>query len=266
MPFLEVWDLMRRGLMPVARQILERFKFYRERDLERPADDEPLSDEEEAELRPIISCLTRAAVRSQEMKLGSLISTLARLHKKPELYRTGVLPAAVLWELAQDYQRGAEPHGTFSMDIWGSDQTALSYDRVDPSEEAIAAAAARAAARIQEARLPGRPDLPANKELAEGLAAAFGKSELKISRSLSFVDGKEGVRHAEGGDFFDFLELILPPLREFLRERRLPPVTTESIVRAARGYIAESLAAHPPSTPDYSHGSDDDIFGEDLQG
>jgi hypothetical protein len=35
----------------------------------------------------------------------------------------------------------------------------------------------------------------------------------------------------EGGPFYDFLELVLKPLRAYLRERKLAPVTTETIVR-----------------------------------
>lgn len=260
LPFVEVWDLMRKGLEPVARQILALLGFYTERDIEPTPVEVALSDEEESELGRVVSALALAAVLSEEMKPGPLVSTLARVHKTPDLFRQGGLPAAVVWELAQDYQRDSEPPGTFCMDIWGSDQTAVSYDRVDPSEEAIAAAAACAWHRLQQARSPGRPNLRAHKELAEALAAVFGKSELKMSRSMGFVDGKNGARYAEGGKFFDFLELVLPPLREFLRERRLPLVTTESIVRAAQGYITRSLAAHPPSTPDYSHEVSSELF------
>jgi hypothetical protein len=35
----------------------------------------------------------------------------------------------------------------------------------------------------------------------------------------------------EGGPFYDFLELVLKPLRAYLRQRELAPVTTETIVR-----------------------------------
>ncbi|MDH2343450.1 hypothetical protein [Bradyrhizobium sp. SSUT77] len=255
MPFVEVWDLMRKGLEPVVRRVLTKLKFYKERDLEPVPAEVPLSDEEEAELRPVVSALTVAAVLSEEMKLGPLVSTLARVRKRPGLFRQGALPAAVLWELAQDYQRDWEPPGTFSMDIWGSEQTAVPYIRVAPNDEAVAAAAARGLERNQKTRSPGRPDHPAHQELAKRLAVVFGKSELGFARCLLVVDCKDGVRYAEGGAFFDFLKLVLPPLRDFLSERRLPPVTTESIVRAAQAYVAERLAAHPPSTPDYSHGS-----------
>jgi len=34
-----------------------------------------------------------------------------------------------------------------------------------------------------------------------------------------------------GGPFYEFLELVLKPLRAHLREKPLAPVTTETIVR-----------------------------------
>jgi hypothetical protein len=37
--------------------------------------------------------------------------------------------------------------------------------------------------------------------------------------------------YVEGGPIYDFLELVLKPLRAYLRERHLAPVTTETIVR-----------------------------------
>lgn len=254
MPWLEIWDLMRRGLGPVARQILALTYFYEERDIEPPPAEVPLSLDEEAELCPVVSALTMAAVVSEQMKSGPLVSTLGRLYKSPEIFNQRELPAAVLWELAQDICRDAEPPGTFSMDVWGSEQTAVPYARVEPSDVVIAAAAARAAQRNRSARSSGRPDHPAHEMLAERLAAIFAKSEKAIVRKRAIVDCKDGVpRYAEEGDFFNFLEMVLPPLREFLRERRLAPVTSDAIVRAAQEHVKESLALHPPSTPDYSH-------------
>lgn len=261
MPFAEVWHLMRSGLKPVARQILTLLKFYDEWGTEPSADGEPLSAEEEAELRPLVTALAVAAVLSEEMKPGPLVSTLKRVRKTPKLFCDCALPAAVLWELAQDYQRDMEPLGTFSMDIWGSAQTAVACCRLDPTDQAVAVAAARALARIQQARTPGRPDHPAHFELAERLATVFGKSELEILRKRQIVDCKHGIpRYAERGPFFDFLELVLPPLREFLRERRLAPITSESVVRAAQAHVRESIALHQPSTPDYSHGAEPDML------
>ena len=228
MPFVGVWDPMRKGLEPVARQILTVLKFYEERSLEPAPAEVPLSDEEEAELRPVVSALTVAAVLSEDMKLGPLVSTLARVRKRPDLFCHGALPAAVLWELAQDYQRESRSRPEHSAWTFGA-----ASKRPFPTSglpRAMKPLRPQQPARwrgIQKTRSPGRPDHPAHQELAKRLAVVFGKSELGFARRLRVVDRKGGVRYAEGGAFFDFLELVLPPLRDFLRERRLPPVTTD---------------------------------------
>ncbi|MGL9621329.1 hypothetical protein QRQ56_25250 [Bradyrhizobium sp. U531] len=251
-PFREVWEFMRRGLDPVARQILGKLEFYEERGIQAAAPEEPLSEEEKEELGQVITALTIAAVRSEEIKPGSLVSTLARLHKEPELFCNDALPAMVVWELAQDYQRDSEPPGTFSMDIWGSDQTAVSYKRLAPSNDAIALAAGRARARIQRMRSPGRPDHPAHPELGRRLAPIFATNRQGSAGSPHPIMGKGRV------PFIDFLEMVLPPLRKFLSERRLLPVNKDAIVEAAHAFIKDSWAAHPLCTPDYSNGLDID--------
>jgi hypothetical protein len=35
----------------------------------------------------------------------------------------------------------------------------------------------------------------------------------------------------EAGPFCDFLELVVPPLQRYLRERELAPVTVDTVVR-----------------------------------
>ncbi|WP_109145061.1 hypothetical protein [Bradyrhizobium sp. SUTN9-2] len=261
LPFVEVWTLMRKGLEPVARQVLTLFNFYKERDIESAPEEVALSDEEEAELLPVVSALALAAVRSEEIGPGALVSTLGKVRRKPDLFHQGDLPAAVVWELAQDHQRGSEPPGTFSLDIWGDEQIAAPYGPVTPGGEAVAAAAGRAQERIQRKRSPGRPQHPAHEELARRLVPIFLRSEKAITRKWIVVDYRDGKpSYAETGDFHDFLELILPPLRDFLRERRLAPITTESIVRAAQAHVAARIASRPPSTPDYSYDFDADLF------
>src|SRR5262245_20072621 len=53
-----------------ARQILVMLNYYVERDLQVPSPDVPLTGEETAELTPIVSILTNAAVNSQSMPPG----------------------------------------------------------------------------------------------------------------------------------------------------------------------------------------------------
>jgi hypothetical protein len=240
MPWLAVWDIMRDGLLPDARQILAALQYYSERDLEPLSSDVPLSAEEESELVPIISALTVAGVQSEAMKDGVLISTLMQVAKRPGLFYEHELPVAVQWELAQDIQRDAEPPGTYSMDVWGTDQTRIPYIFGSPAEEVVAGAATRALHRNQANRSAGRPEHPAHRELAERLGPIFGASEQPIWRRKEKVvrrqHGEEFLDYAEGGPFFNFLELVLPPLRKFLQERRLPPVTVETVVRLAMSH------------------------------
>lgn len=260
-PFLKVREFMRRGLEPVARQLLERLKFYEKRGIEPAAVLEPLSEEEKEELGPVITALTVAAVHSEEMKPGTLVSTLAQVRRRPDLFLQGGLPAAVVWELVQDYQRGLEPPGTFSLDIWSDEQLAAPYGPATPCGEVVAEAAGHAQERIQRTRSPGRLQHPAHEELARRLVPVFLKSEKTIKRKRILVDCRDGVPcYAEAGDFHDFLELILPPLRDFLRERRLPPITTVSIVRTAQAHVDERITSRPPSAPDSSHDFDADLF------
>lgn len=257
MPWHDVWNLMRDGLLPVARPILVMLRFYSERDLEPLPADAPLTAEEEAEMRPIISALTIAAVESEAMKRGVLDATLRSVAKRPSFFYENELPGAVQWELGGDIQRDSEPAGTFSMDVWGTDQTCVPYAVVPPSEEAIASAAGRALDRSQQNRSVGRPEHPAHRGLAERLGPIFGASELSIMRHkekvVRHVHGDEVQSYAEGGPFFDFLELVMPPLRRFLQERCLSPVTIESIVRMAISHSKHSRAQRRAITPDCSH-------------
>ena len=64
--------------------------------------------------------------------------------------------------------------------------------------------------------------------------------------------GEEFQTYREEGFFSEFLELVLPPLREFLRANRLPAVTIEAIVRIAMSHSRDSRS-RPQATPDYSH-------------
>ena len=127
MPWLQVWDWMYVRLKPAAGSILSKLEFYSERDLEPLPDNFPLTADEKAALEPIVTALTVAAMASQAMKSGSLVATLTKIAKAPELFYKHELPAPVQWELAQDIQRADEAPGTFSMDIWGTENTGVSY-------------------------------------------------------------------------------------------------------------------------------------------
>jgi hypothetical protein len=234
-PMPEIWDRMFKGLIPNARVILDRLDYYAERDLQIPSPESDLTEEEEEELEPIARALMEAAIQSVLMTDGILITTLDKVTKNPSLFSDGQLPAAVQWEIATDYQRGDEQSGTFSMDIWGDEQTTCRYSLETPTEANIKKAAEAARRRIDELRTSGRPYNKANRIIADRLGKIFRSSGHSIVRRREST-GKmfqEKVIYAEKGPFHDFLELVLPPLNLYLSEQKLSPVTIESIVRFA---------------------------------
>jgi hypothetical protein len=234
-PMPEIWDRMFDGLVPNARAILDFLGYYVERDLRLPGAESELTEEEKEELSAIARALTEAAVKSVLMKDGVLVATLGKVAKNPTLFFDSHLPAAVRWEIANDYQRGDEQPGTFCMDIWGDEQTVCAYSLEKPTEANIKKAAEAACCRIQKLRTSGRPDHQANRTIADRLGMIFRSSGQSIVRRRQSTGKmvREKAIFAETGPFYDFLELVLPPLSLYLREQRLPPVTIASIVRLA---------------------------------
>jgi hypothetical protein len=120
------------------------------------------------------------------------------------------------------------------MDVWGDEQTRCTYPLETPSESSIKRAAEVARRRIEEARSLGRPHNPANRIIAERLGSIFRSTGRPIGRRRepsTMYQGK--VVYVEKGPFKEFLELVLPPLQHYLRERDLSPVTIDSVVRLA---------------------------------
>jgi hypothetical protein len=239
-PWPEIWNRMYQGLVPNARQILALLGYYVEHDLHVPPPDAPLTADEIAELTPIVSALTIAAVECARMPDGVLLATLKTVAKSLSRSASS-LPAAVLWEMAANYRRGQEKPGTFAMDIWGSDQTRSNYVGGEPMPDDIARAAEAAASRIQAQRSRGRRHHRAYPILAESLGAIFRASGQAIQRHRKKLprSAKDDTIYTETGPFHEFLALVLSPLRDVLRERGLPPITVDSIVR---------MAADPAST------------------
>jgi hypothetical protein len=236
-PMLEVWARMSKGLYPQGRAILAKLDYYAARDLEVPGPerDGKLTKDEEDELSPIVRALMEAAIISEAMPERILLATLKRVAKKPSCFFSGELPAAVQWEIAADYRRGDEKPGTFGMDVWGDEQTRCSYPLETPRESAIKKAAEAAIRRIEEVRSQGCPHNPANRIIAERLGNIFRSSGRPIIRrrepSSKMFKGK--VIYIERGEFKEFLELVLPPLQYYLRERNLSLVTIDAVVRLA---------------------------------
>ena len=240
-PWVDIWNRMYEGLS--ARRILHMLDCYSRNDIELPRPGTPLTQDEILELTPIVSALTMAAVESQRMAPGVQIATLRRIAKHPP-QSTSELPGAIQWELARNHRRGEEAPGTFSMDIWGSDQTGAPYITGVPTPENLARAAEAAAGRFLAGRSAGRERNTANWILGEELGRTFRArgQAIKRSRKKLVREDKKGaanITYPEGGPFYDFLKLVLPPLSEFLEEHGLPPVTIESIVRYAASMYFE---------------------------
>jgi hypothetical protein len=164
------------------------------------------------------------------MRAGVLVATFKQVLKSPDLYFSGGLPGAVVWELASEYRRNDEKPGTHALDIWGGRSLFGEGQTEVPTESNIARAAESAIRRLQNTRRRGRPSNPANQILADLLGDIFRRSNQKIVRRLEPVMRGDKLVWIECGRFYDFLNLVLSPLQQCLRERKLlvPP---ETIVR-----------------------------------
>ncbi|QDW36945.1 hypothetical protein FFI89_007215 [Bradyrhizobium sp. KBS0727] len=230
-PWRAAYDRMYLELRHHRADILTALGFYAERDLLPPENPDTTPTEQEEELRQIASALTVAAAASEAMPTSVLVSTLAKVSKDPSLLFGREFPQPVEWEIANDYQRADERPGTHWRDVWG-DQTATFPGEVEqPTELNIAKAAGAALARIQETRNDGRPYNQADQVLADRLGAIFRQSGQAIRRRREPVMRRDQVVYVEGGPIYDFLELVLKPLRAHLHERHLAPVTADTIVR-----------------------------------
>lgn len=202
-----------------------------------PKADMPLSADEEAELNPIVTALTIAAVESERLADGVLVATMKRIAATPDLLSAGELSAEAIARLAAHYRRADEKVGTFVMDIVGTHDISVPYIFGSPTDENVAGAAERALNDLKENRSLGRSPHPAHEVLAHRLGVILRASGGQIARRRRKVvrrkHGTEFQTYDETGPFHEFLEVVLDPLRAFLHERRLPPVTTESIVRIA---------------------------------
>ncbi len=233
-PWRRESDRIQRELCRKGVPILAGLGYYAERDLPVPEADqlEVLVQDEEA-LKPITGALTFAAAASEELPDAGVIATLRRVSRNPALLRLGGLPPAVEWAIACYYQRWDEKLGTHWPDVWG-DQPAVFEGLVEmPTDANIKKAALAAIARIQSARKRGRTPNPANQVLADRLGEIFRQSGQRITRHRRADMRRGKLVYVEDGPFYDFLRLVLPPLQAYLRERRLAPVTIDSIVRLA---------------------------------
>jgi hypothetical protein len=236
-PWGGVFDQMNLELSSDRIVILTALGFYVEHDLSPPENSDAIvTKDEEEELRQIANALTVAAAASAVMPPGVLIASLQKVSKDASLFFTRELAAPVEWAMACDYQRAEEPAGTHWRDVWADQVAATPGEIEQPTESNITKAARAAIATIQERRRPGRPYNPAHQILADRLGEIFRRTGQSIRRRREPVMPDPAIRtgaaiYVESGPFYDFLDLVLKPLRRSLREQRLAPVNTETIVR-----------------------------------
>jgi hypothetical protein len=232
-PWGEPFDQMYKVLCQDRVPILTALGYYAEHDLPSPPVNSDLipTKDEETELRQVASALTVAAAASAAMPDAQLVATLKKVSNNPSLFFARELPAPVEWAIACDYQRGDEPAGTHWRDVWGDQVATFPGEVEEPTEANIAKVAGDANARIQKTRKAGRPYNQADQILALELGAIFRRRGHPIRRRREPVMRRDKVVYVESGPVYDFLELVLKPLRTYLREQRLAPVTTETIVR-----------------------------------
>jgi hypothetical protein len=116
-------------------------------------------------------------------------------------------------------------------DVWGDQLAAFPGEVEQPGNVNIAKAASAAIATIQAARKAGRTRNLADQIVADRLGEIFRRSAQPIRRRREPVMRQGKLVYVEGGLVYDFLELVLKPLRAYLRKHGLAPVTTGTIVR-----------------------------------
>jgi len=232
-PWRRESDRIQRELCRKGVPILAGLRYYAERDLPVPEADQLMLVQDVEALKPITGALTFAAAASEELSDAGVIATLRKVSRNPSLLRLGQLPPEVEWDIACNYQRGDEKPGTHWPDVWG-DQPAIFGGLVEvPTDANIGRAAFAAIAKRQRARKRGRRPNAANQVLAEHLGEIYRQSGQRITRHRHPEMRHGKLVFVESGPFYDFLSLVLPPLQAYLRERRLAPVTIDTIVRLA---------------------------------
>jgi hypothetical protein len=214
--------------------ILERLNFHEEHGRLGEADgkfDQQIKRSEDEVLAEISGILAFAAARAAEPKTGVIIASLEWIEKHPSAAQGHALPGFAEWLLAPHYQRGDEDAGTYFPDVIGFVPNDF-HDAIQiPGEQNIVNAASAAINSLNRGRRAGRPSSEANRIVAEGLRDIFLRYNDKITRRSETSWRDEEFIQVEAGPFFDFVSAAIAPLQNLLRERRLPPVTAESIVR-----------------------------------
>ena len=231
--WLDIWELVFSGLLTQRWEILSALDFCSRHDLD--ARVHMPFPEEWAELARLATILTKAGVVSQMIPDGVLVASLEKIIEEPDPALLETLGGELEWLLAGNYRRGPEEPGRFSFDIIGGKQIKAPYIYGLPTRENLCAAAQRALRVVKARRSSGRPKNEATQILADELGPMFRARGVRIRRGrrkeIRERAGELVIFYGEDGPFHQFLDMVLAPLREFLAERDLAPVTTSTIVR-----------------------------------
>jgi hypothetical protein len=193
-------------------------------------------------LAELAGILTLALARAAEAPTGVAIATLEWVKKNPSAAQGYTLPGFAEGLLAAHYQRNDEDKATYYPDIMGFVPNGF-HDTIQiPAEESIINAASAAIDALSSVRRAGRPSSEATRILGEGLREMFLRFNTKITRRSETSSRHGELVQVEAGPFFDFVSAAIVPLQDLLRERGLPPVTAESIVRLGRYPISPITA------------------------
>jgi hypothetical protein len=217
--------------------ILERLNFQKEHGRLGETNgkfDEQIKRAQDEVLWEIVGILVFAIARAAEPRIGEIIATLKWIKKHPSATQDYTLPGFAEWFLALYYQRADEDAGTYFPDVMGFMPPDFHGSIQMPSEKSIVKAASAATDDLSQGRRAGRPPSEAIRIVAGGLRGIYLRYNDKITRcsETSRRDGE--FIQVEAGPFFDFVSTVIVPLQNPLRERRLPPVTAESIVHQGR--------------------------------
>jgi hypothetical protein len=230
-----IWDSMYKALESKAARILQPAGFYERHDLEIPTalEGRELIGEEKAAIQAIATALTVAADCAHKTSPGVIAAWLRELAKKPQLFRSRDLPPEVHWEIVLNYRREFERPGMHMHDmVWGRRWANFSTTARRPTEFNISRAARLAEKNLRQPR--GRPRNHCNWILAEHLGRTFYSVGGRIvRRQVAQAKVGGGLRYVEDGPFYCFLEEVIDPLVQYLKQHALPSVSIDTIERIA---------------------------------
>jgi hypothetical protein len=158
---------------------------------------------------------------------NKIIATLEFVERNPSSINSRNIEPEALGMIAGHYQRADEVPGKFGMDVY-QDEGAL-----DLNLQQVSRAASLAISFLRTERKKGRPKRLPLDLLREKLRDLFLRYNVVAIRHSIASDGE--VAQTEAGPYFEFCEVVIAPLNEFLAS--LPgsyeakPISAAQVVR-----------------------------------